>query len=672
MAKYRITDPSSGRSVVVSGDTPPTPEDAAEIFKTTGVSGSTAPKNPTNETTTATSNPTAAPVQEQPAEPKSVGGFLQNIPKSGIGLVKGLAEAGINAFNPDLEKNTIANIVRLPFGLGEKIGAAINNDPNYKSGNTARVDALGDFYKKRYGGVNNVADTAYNDPLGFLLDVTSLLDAGASAVGKVGEISKVSSLTKAADTASNVARAIDPIAQATKFATKSVPGVVSKLEAPFAGGYRSDIDALAKELGVELPVSAKTTNRFVKSGEAVAERGTMFGQKITDTIMTARKQLDDRVRALTSKVAQEPDFGNAGKIIKQGFEDVTANFNKQKGEMYDHIAQEMGNAPATFDKTIATIKEIADRKGQSLTGDTNIKYYTDLAKEIEKRGTSYENLKVTRTQVGEKLHNFADPVATGDKAALNQLYASLSEDLDQTIRNNKPELAAEIDKVNAYYKDGITKINGSIGKKIANSDPEKLVDQLIKPNSETAIKTIKEVISEEAFHSLQESFLSKIFKKSIGKDGMLDIRKFETQMSNYGEATLKKLLNPDQLQRLTDVRTELNKVGTLKGAIRNPAAEGSQTAFNVGNIAGMVPVLAMNPLLAAKIVAGQWLGAKAFTSDFGRQFLTKGFNVTEPVRKATEAFGNKVSGTGAALNIPSDLNESMAAMRRLQEKQQKK
>ena len=32
MAKYRITDPNTGRTAVVSGDTPPTEADIDEIF----------------------------------------------------------------------------------------------------------------------------------------------------------------------------------------------------------------------------------------------------------------------------------------------------------------------------------------------------------------------------------------------------------------------------------------------------------------------------------------------------------------------------------------------------------------------------------------------------------------------------------------------------------------
>ena len=98
---------------------------------------------------------------------KSVGGFFGNVIKSG-------GEFG----------KSIASAVRHPIQTGKAVidiakGGASKLIPGRQESEDTFDAAVG-FYKQRYGGTQNIKDTIYNDPVGFLADVATVLTVGAS------------------------------------------------------------------------------------------------------------------------------------------------------------------------------------------------------------------------------------------------------------------------------------------------------------------------------------------------------------------------------------------------------------------------------------------------------------------------------------------------------------
>lgn len=144
---------------------------------------------------------------------KTLGGFAGNVVKSAGRTVGDIGSAAINVFNPDLNKNTIANIDKTVLGAAQLL---IPGEQGYE--NNAR--AVGNFYKDRYGGLDNIKNTLYNDPVGSALDASVVL-GGAGAVAKgVGTASKVSGLTRAGETLSTASRFADPLALAGRGISK--------------------------------------------------------------------------------------------------------------------------------------------------------------------------------------------------------------------------------------------------------------------------------------------------------------------------------------------------------------------------------------------------------------------------------------------------------------------
>jgi len=159
----------------------------------------------------------------QPEE-KSVGGFAGNILKSGGNLIKDTVSAIVNPID------TIKGVGKVALGGVEKLVPG-------RQGAEDQFDALTNFYKERYGSIDAIKETAYNDPVGFALDASMVLGgagAGLRAAGKVGQVGRISQV---GNVVSKVGRAVDPINAATKTVGLGVRAAKEILGTTTGAGY---------------------------------------------------------------------------------------------------------------------------------------------------------------------------------------------------------------------------------------------------------------------------------------------------------------------------------------------------------------------------------------------------------------------------------------------------
>lgn len=154
-----------------------------------------------------TSNVIPGITENTTEEPKSISGFASNILPSAFGVVKGIGEAAINVLNPNVKENTLANLGKLGIGVLEKLVPGTQEYEKY-------ANAAGDYFKNRYGGKQEIADTIYKDPVGFLLDVSTVLSGGASVLKTAGKLSTIAGLETAGNVLGTASKVVDPIQQA--------------------------------------------------------------------------------------------------------------------------------------------------------------------------------------------------------------------------------------------------------------------------------------------------------------------------------------------------------------------------------------------------------------------------------------------------------------------------
>lgn len=146
---------------------------------------------------------------DQQQEKKSLTGFAGNVLKSGVDLVKNTVQA-------------VANPIETGKALG---GIAVGGVQKLIPGQQAQegqFDGLINFYKERYGGLENIKNTLYTDPVGVAGDLATLA-GGAGLVAKAGTAAKIGNFSKAAKVANTVNKFTDPLQAITSIPGKVLP-----------------------------------------------------------------------------------------------------------------------------------------------------------------------------------------------------------------------------------------------------------------------------------------------------------------------------------------------------------------------------------------------------------------------------------------------------------------
>ena len=158
-------------------------------------------------------------LEAAPVEDPSVGGFAGNILKSGGRLARDIGMGAINTLNPNMEQNTIANVAKLGIGgAANAIESVTGNEDTFDAPGEKIASGLGDFYKERYGSIESIKKSVYEDPVGVASDLATLLTGAGVVVKGVGLASKASTVGKVGSALSKAGTAIDPVADAARLA----------------------------------------------------------------------------------------------------------------------------------------------------------------------------------------------------------------------------------------------------------------------------------------------------------------------------------------------------------------------------------------------------------------------------------------------------------------------
>ena len=136
---------------------------------------------------------TARPASEVPSG-RSVGGFVSNIGSSAGQLVGGLANMVMHPIDTvsgvlDIGAGALQNALPKAF-----VDFVNSGDSPEKAASVKRAvdaaNAMGGFLKERYGSLDKIKTTLYNDPVGAAADLSILFTAGGAAATRVAVASR--------------------------------------------------------------------------------------------------------------------------------------------------------------------------------------------------------------------------------------------------------------------------------------------------------------------------------------------------------------------------------------------------------------------------------------------------------------------------------------------------
>lgn len=134
------------------------------------------------------------------------GEAVRNVPASALKFGQSLAHPFLHPID------TAQAIGNIGYGVGSKIAGKLGatQDPEKKAKNEASADAVGQFFKERYGSLDGIKETLATDPVGALGDAALVLTGGGAAAARGPGI-----VARAGQAAQKVGQAIDPLNMAS-------------------------------------------------------------------------------------------------------------------------------------------------------------------------------------------------------------------------------------------------------------------------------------------------------------------------------------------------------------------------------------------------------------------------------------------------------------------------
>jgi hypothetical protein len=355
MPTYTVESPTGQRIKFDWTDVnPPTDVDMEEIFAQAG-GGQEQPLLEGQEAR-------RAALPEAPLTAGEVaGGAVESFVPSGIEAAQAIGEAVLHPVE------TVKGITQVIRGAGGKaseafLGALGVQAPDIESATPevrqaleqseeekASFSAVADFFKQRYGGIEEAKRTIATDPVGFMADLSLLLRGGGGIAGKIPKAGKV------AETLRQVGRAVEPVravAETIKLPLKGA-GVVAETVAkvPFKGAIPKVVGGLSPErLAETLFQSAFKMSKKLSP----SERATLTKIGIRDKIFPTQHALDvvDRKISILDKKVSRAISRSSRK-----FDDVSAN---EVIKSLDELETFYKNQAVGGPKALETIREIKE------------------------------------------------------------------------------------------------------------------------------------------------------------------------------------------------------------------------------------------------------------------------------------------------------------------------
>jgi hypothetical protein len=452
MPRFEFTSPD-GKTYVVEGPEGATKEQAFHMLQTQA----------------------AAPAkQATPAQPRAWADVpldaLKNAPASASHFLGGIYQAVRHPLD------TAGNVLDLGAGalrnaLPTSVSSAIDKlDTQQGAANqrrmSAKADAVGQFFKDRYGSAEGLKTTLATDPVGAAADASAVLTGGAGLARLGGRVTGAAALTNTGDALATAAKYTNPLGAVGYAAKKAAPVVGNALAAAIGG--------LGTQTGAE---SIKQAFKSGKEGGAAAQAlaDNMRGNvPMTDVLDAAKANLEQMGRAKSAayREGMAQVSGDQTVLDFAGIDQALADAAKVgtfKGQAKNAKAVQVQQAiakavqewkaldPAEFhtpegldalkQKIGGIVEEIPfEQKTAGLVGK---KIYNAVKDEITRQAPVYADTMKAYSDATEQIREIERTLSLGKKAAVDtamRKLQSLTRNNVNTNYGNRLALAQELEQ----------------------------------------------------------------------------------------------------------------------------------------------------------------------------------------------------------------------------------
>lgn len=308
-----------------------------------------------------------------------------------------------------------------------------------------KLKQVGQFVSDRYGSLDKLKETVIEDPVSVLADIATVFSGGATALGKIGEATKIGTITEAGQKLSQVSKVVEPttsigqpIQKTAKVIKESTPSRIIGEAIPSIKSLRQnevvksldltqgDLANIKKSTGNDVTDFIVSKNLIKETPEAIADALNKFRK---DTKQLKQQEIQNVVTSYNKK--DIPDVIKGLNTILEpikktaGLEDTVKQINtllKKKS----YKLQDIQDAQYLIDENSSIYSRIGETKaGASAKGLDNIRknIKTFIEDEVTKSTDGKTNIKKLNNDIQT---SFAIEDAINNRATRNLTRQKIS------------------------------------------------------------------------------------------------------------------------------------------------------------------------------------------------------------------------------------------------------
>jgi len=367
---------------------------------------------------------------------------LQNAPTSAWEFGKSI----VQPFLAPVE--TAKTVGQLGQGLISKGKGLVGLERDVASEGVA--DAMGQFFKERYGDMPSIKRTLSQDPVGAAADLASVLTLGGGAAAKApGVIGKVGEAAKAVGTA------VDPLSVVTKAPAVAAKAATSVLNYPLSLQSGTSYKSLQQATKAGL-----TSNPVFMEHLSGAVPQTDLVKRINDGIQTVAKQRSDEYLAGMGSIAsnQRLPYDKVDDALK-----AARNVAYYKGQVRNPeaaaILQQMENTVSKW------------RSDPSMTH--NIADFDALKQALRSYGYSSTYKGTPARKIVDDISNAAKNTIPDKRyAQIMENYQNATQELTDLTKELTARGGSSITQIRKILRSQDTKAKGDLLKRLEEIDPD--------------------------------------------------------------------------------------------------------------------------------------------------------------------------------------------------------
>lgn len=340
----------------------------------------------------------------------------------------------------------------------------------------------------------------------------------------------------------------------------------------------------AKDLGIPLPASARTSNPRIQNLEnLVSSTQGVGGRDFQDLLNKTKQSSLDAYKDVLSSVSQKEieDPTSVSAAIQGAINRRAAELEDIKSGLYSDVYKYIPPGEKTVpSNTIQYLDDMANKLANStiLPSDPKreaINYMVNLSEKIGEEGEHTGGAVDVSKLVGLKQDvNASWRDFKGPKGVLKGITGALKQDLSDYGETN-PDFINSLNAADKSHTDMIANFkNKFIDKQVLNNaEPSKIISMINSPEDISRIgKALEGVTEGTTFADIKRAKLQQILDKKIINDNGLSFGSFVSELNpNNPEKTamIKALVGQDQYDKLMKLRNVSNAIASGRNRFLN-------------------------------------------------------------------------------------------------------